>query len=117
MHGIWLLMFAPLAALVAWRYSGANLRKLAFYSMVLLGIFLVGWFGYLSATGAEYTNSLYERIMNSVGVIIRSINLPICQILVATAIVAMWPRKFQFASAQSAETPDALETVVETDGI
>jgi len=96
MHGIWLLVFAPIAAVVAWRYSGVALRKLALYAMVLAGVALVGWFSYLSIEGADLVTSIYDRVMHAMGVIVGSINVPIVQFLLATVIVVSWPRKYEF---------------------
>ena len=107
MHGIWFLVFAPLAAVVAWRYSSVSLRRLAVYAMFLAAIFLVGWFGYHSIVGSEYATSPYDRAMHSMGVIIGSINVPIFQILLATVIVVVWPRKFEFGSQDPVVEPDA----------
>lgn len=100
MHGIWLLVFAPLAALIAWRYSSLAVRKIAFWLMIACSIALVGWFGYLSFEGSESATAFYDRGMCSLGVIIGAINMPILQLILALVIVVLWPRKFEFAKPQ-----------------
>ena len=126
MHGIWLLVFAPIAAVVAWRCSSSSLRKVASYAAFLAGFFLVGWFGYVSFEGAEFTNSLYDRIMHSIGVIVSSINVPILQFMLGAAIVVFWPRRFEFKpktlevesdSVVESVADAALDSVVESDAV
>lgn len=92
-------MFAPAAAVIAWRYSGVTLRKLATYSMVLTGVGLVGWFVYLAVIGSTYADSIHDRVMHSLGVVFGSISFPILQFLLATVIVVSWPRKYEFRPA------------------
>ena len=113
MHGIWFLVFAPIAAVVAWRCSSSSLRKVASYVTFLAGFCLVGWFGYLSFEGTEFTTTLYDRIMNSIGVIVSSINFPILQFLLGAVIVVFWPRKFEFnPEPVDSETTPLTENVV-----
>lgn len=96
MHGIWLLVFVPLAGVVAWRCSGPFLRKIALWAMISASVGLAGWFGYLAIEGTELTGSAYDRVMHSLGVIVGTINLPILQLLLGLAVVVTWPRKFEF---------------------
>ena len=117
MHGIWFLVFAPIAAVVAWRCSSSSLRKVASYTTFLAGFCLVGWFGYLSFEGTEFTTTLYDRIMNSIGVIVSSINFPILQFLLGTAIVVAWPRRFEFKpKTVDSQTTPLTENVLPADG-
>ena len=103
MHGIWTLVFVPLAAVIAWRYSGPKVRLAATWLMTLFGIGLAGWFGYLTFEGTEFANSIYDRVMHSLGVVVGSINVPIVQLISAAAIVVCWPRQFEFANITAAE--------------
>jgi len=66
---------------------------------VIATVGLCGWFGYLSFSGTEFTGSIYDRAMNSFGVIISEINVPVLQLIAAALIVIAWPKKWQFKSA------------------
>lgn len=107
MHGIYLLVFAPLAAVVAWRYSGPMMRKLALFASVTMSVGLVGWFGYHAVVGAEFTGSVYDRVMNSLGVIVGAVNFPVVQLLLGAMIIVCWPRKFEFGSSTAKANADA----------
>lgn len=102
MHGIWLLVFTPVAAVVAWRFSGTLFRKLATYSMALTGVGLAGWLIFLVVEGAEYSGTIYDRVMHAMGaVFIESISFPIIQVLLALLVIVCWPRRFEFSSANA----------------
>ena len=111
------MLFAPIAAVLAWRYSGPLLRKYSLYTMVLSALSMAGWFGYLTIEGSEVSTSFFDRIMNSIGVMIMSINFPILQFLLGTAIVVAWPRRFEFKpKTVDSQTTPLTEKVLPADG-
>ncbi len=96
MHGVWLLVFVPIAAIVAWRCSGPRVQRLAGYLFLFAAVSLVGWFSYLTFNGTELTASIYDRVLHSLGAIISSINLPILQFMGAMGLIVEWPKKWEF---------------------
>ncbi|QEG23799.1 hypothetical protein [Mariniblastus fucicola] len=98
MHGVWFLSLAPVAAVIAWRFSNGGIRKSALWVLCLSAVALSIWFGYEAYRGTEFTSTAYDRSMHAMGVIFSSINLPILQVMVAAWILFAWPRRWQYAA-------------------
>lgn len=111
MHGIWFLLVIPLAATLSWRLSGPVLRRVAAPVSILAAVALFGWFGYLTVIGAEFTETIFDRMMHASGVIISYVDVPLVQILSAAVLVVCWPTRWTWSGNQL-RTQDVMAATV-----
>ena len=109
MHCLWFLILVPLAGVVAWRLSGPTLKRISMWFGMLAALGLLGWFGYTAIAGTEFTETIFDRVMNAIGVIVGSVDIPLIQFLVATIVFMCWPRRWTYQPAASSEPAEAVQ--------
>ena len=77
---------------------------------MLAALGLLGWFGYSAIAGTEFTETIFDRVMHAVGVIVGSVDVPLIQFLIATIVIIFWPRRWTYQPTRSAEPGEALQT-------
>ena len=91
MHGFWLLLTLPVAALLAWRLAGSRYQVAATWLGCATAVGLIGWMGFVAVSGTELTESLADRIWHAIGTLVTSINIPLVQMLLGCVLVSSWP--------------------------
>ena len=111
MHGLWFLFLVPPAAVVAWRLNGPLLKRTALLVAAFAFLGLIGWFGYLSWVGADFTDTLFARAKNGFQVIVGYVDIPLTQVGAAALTMVCWPKSWTWSSKEASEIP--MMTVVD----
>jgi hypothetical protein len=100
-----MLVFVPVSAVAAWRWSNPNLNRAAFLLLLLSASGLVIWFGVLVANGTDLTETIHDRVMHAIGVIVGAINYPVVQAIAGALVLVSWPSSWTYRSRKSVELP------------
>lgn len=118
MHGFWLVLILPVAALVAWKVGGSRWQKFAGVLTGLTGFGLLIWMAVVGIAGTELTESIADRIWHSIGTVVVSIGFPLVQLLLGCLLISCWPSSDRStANTMAVSDPEVPESQLDSQDV
>lgn len=91
-----MLLLMPLAAVLAWRLQASTWNLIGRLTLYASMFGLVAWTIVLIFNGTDLTESMYDRTLNAIGVVVGAINVPLIQVISASFLFVNWPGSWKY---------------------